>query len=432
MDISVFGLGYVGCVATGCLAELGHRVVGVDIDEAKVALINSGQATVVEERIADIIACQRRDERIRGTLDAAEAVAASEISLICVGTPSTEQGHLNLGHVFHVAEQIGAALADKDEFHTVALRSTVPPGTNRRFAEIVAAGSGKREAEHFAVISHPEFLREGSSVKDFFHPPMIVLGSDNKRGLAALREMYRDIEAPVFETQIGAAEIIKYINNSYHALKVAFANEIGRICKHLGIDAQEVMRIFCADKELNISSAYFQPGFAYGGSCLPKDLFALRTLAHDNYVKIPVIDAVPESNQEQKRAALRLIEQIGKNRIAFLGLSFKAGTDDLRNSPAVDLVEQLIGKGYELSIHDGNVTYSNLTGRNKEYINDRLPHVAKLLLPDIEQVLEGAELIVIGNSNPAYREVAQRTDIAIVDLVGLLSPDCHKPIARLF
>ena len=385
MDVSVLGLGYVGCVTMGCLAQLGHRVVGVDVNQHKVDLINEGKATIVEEAIGTIIAAQRAAGHISATADAAAAIAETDVSLACVGTPSTEKGSLDIEHVFHVAEQIGAALASKDTFHTVAIRSTVAPGTNKRFTEIVAEKSGKAPGDHFAVVSNPEFLREGSGVADFFNPPMIVLGCDTAAGLDALKGLYKGINAPIFETQVGVAEMIKYVNNSFHALKVSFANEVGRICKTLDVDARELMRVFCADRQLNVSPAYLQPGAPYGGSCLPKDLSALRALARDNYVSVPIIDAIRDSNEEQIRAALKLILDAGKKRIAFLGLSFKAGTDDLRNSPAVDLVEQLIGKGCQLAIHDESVVYSNLTGRNREYVNAHLPHVAKLLVYTIEE-----------------------------------------------
>ncbi|HUT35627.1 MAG TPA: nucleotide sugar dehydrogenase [Planctomycetota bacterium] len=421
MDVSVFGLGYVGCVTMACLARLGHRIIGIDTNPTKVELINSGKATIVEEQIGDLIAAQREAGHVRATVRAEEAISGTSVSLVCVGTPSSEHGHLDLSHIFGVAEQFAAALGSKAGLHTIAIRSTVAPGTSRRFSEIIAQRTGKRAGESFAVLANPEFLREGSGVEDFLHPPMIVLGSDCPRASAAMKELYRGIDAPVIETQIGVAEIIKFVNNSFHALKVAFGNEIGRICKTLGIDAREAMRIFCADTALNISSAYFQPGCAYGGSCLPKDLAALRALAHDRYVAAPVIEAAHESNEEQKRAAWRLVEQTAKKRFAVLGLSFKAGTDDLRNSPAVELVERMIGKGYEVTVHDENVVYSNLTGRNREYVNAKLPHLAKLLVPSLQDALAGAEAVVIASSNPAYREAVRGLKgIPIVDLVGLL------------
>lgn len=434
MRISVFGLGYVGCVTMGCLAELGHRVVGVDTNADKVDLINAGEATIVEEGIAEIILRQREAGHLRATGDYQEAIRDSDLCLVCVATPPTRQGHLDLQHVHTVAAQIGEAMRQKDGFFVAVIRSTVSPGTNREFARIAAEASGKEIGKDFAVVSNPEFLREGSSVKDFFHPPMIVVGSDSPAALAAVREMYRGIDAPVHETQIGVAEIIKYVNNTYHALKVCFGNEVGRICKALGIDSAETMRIFCADTHLNISPAYFRPGFAYGGSCLPKDLSGMRTFAHDNYLKTPIIQSIAESNEAQKDAAFRLIEATGKKKVLVFGLSFKAGTDDLRNSPAVELVERLSGKGYEVAVYDENVIYSNLTGRNRQYIEQKVPHLANMLVHDVADAAERAEVLVIAQSDPKHRDTVIHLagDRVVVDLVGLMAGEDNVPCSRPF
>jgi len=432
MEISVFGLGYVGCVTMGCLAELGHSIVGVDVKQNKVDLINQGKATVVEEGIEAIIAEQRENGRVRATADALEAVRESEVSLICVGTPSTAEGHLDLGSIHRVAEQIGQALRQKTAFHTVAIRSTVPPGTNEKLSRTIGRESGRRSEDAFAVISNPEFLREGTGVEDFYHPPMVLLGGKSERGLECMREVYGGIDAPVHITQVGIAEILKFLNNSFHALKVAFANEVGRICRDLDIDPHAAMQIFCSDTTLNISPAYLRPGFAFGGSCLPKDLKALCTLARDNGVAVPVINAVSESNEEQKRLALRIIESTEARRIGFLGFSFKPGTDDLRNSPAVELAEWLLERGYELRIYDDSVVYSNLTGRNRDYIKETLPHLEQLLVPSVEEAILEAQVVVVAKADRRFARIADTTaGIPVIDLVGIVDRDSPGEVIGL-
>ncbi|TAE52741.1 MAG: UDP-glucose/GDP-mannose dehydrogenase family protein, partial [Bacteroidetes bacterium] len=408
MNISIFGLGYVGCVSLGCLAQNGHQVIGVDVVEDKVALINAGKPTIIETDIDRIIAEQRAAGRISATTNFREAVLATEVSIICVGTPSTAQGHLNLDYIFDTARQIGEAIREKDAFHVVVIRSTVMPGTNERVGNVIAEVSGKARNEGFSVVSNPEFLREGTAVADYYNPAVTVLGTDNEQAAAIVRAIYEELPAPIEQVEVKVAEIIKYVNNSWHALKITFANEVGNICKRIGVDSHPVMELFCKDDRLNISKAYMKPGFAYGGSCLPKDLKGLSTLAHDLYIKTPVLDSIHESNEQQKRLAFEMIARRGQRKVAILGLSFKKGTDDLRYSPMVDLAESLIGKGYQLRIFDRNVKLSHITGTNKAYIDYHIPHLSRLMGEDIDQVVSEADIVVIGHNEKDFLEVIER------------------------
>ena len=419
MNISIFGLGYVGCVSLGCLARNGHNVIGVDIQEMKVNLINSGKPTIIEKEIDEIIEEQYKKGKICATLDYKEAVNNSEISILCVGTPSTINGHLNLDHIFETARQIGEALASKKEFHTVVIRSTVLPGTNENVAGIIEEVSGKKKNRDFAVISNPEFLREGSAVEDYYNPSVTVLGGENEYALDVITKMYEGIDAPIVRVDVKVAEIIKYINNSFHALKVSFANEVGNICKKLDIDSHEVMKLFCMDDKLNLSSYYLKPGFAYGGSCLPKDLKALKTLAHDHYIDSQVINSIAESNENQKYVAMGLIENSGKRKIGVLGLSFKPGTDDLRFSPIVEVIERLIGKGYDVKVYDKNVNLSRLVGKNKSYIEEKLPHLSSILSTSLQDVTSWAEVIVISNKEKEFQDICPQNNQKIIDLVRI-------------
>ncbi|MCD8282543.1 MAG: UDP-glucose/GDP-mannose dehydrogenase family protein, partial [Prevotella sp.] len=373
MNISIFGLGYVGCVGAACCARLGHKVIGVDVSENKVKLINSGRPTIIEDDIEAL--CREGHERglLSATTDTHAAVHGSEVSFIVVGTPGTKEGHLNLEYIYTVSRQIGEALRDKDSFHIVAIRSTVLPGTNERVGNIIAEASGRVRGRDFTVVSNPEFLREGTSVHDYFNPPFTLIGTDSPRAERTFRELYKDINAEFISTDIKVAEIMKYVGNTYHALKIVFGNEVGNICKALGIDSHKVMEIFCKDTRLNISPYYFKPGFAYGGSCLPKDSKAFRVLARDMYVDVPVINSIDTSNELQKKNAVELIAAKGKRNVGILGLSFKAGTDDLRCSPIVDVVERLLGKGFAVRIYDKNVKVSELTGTNLDFIMAKIP-----------------------------------------------------------
>lgn len=428
MNISIFGLGYVGCVSLGCLAQNGHIVIGVDVSETKVDLINRGIATIVEKDIDEIIRAQFNSGKIRTTKDPKEAVLNTEISIIAVGTPSSVNGHLVLDYIYKVVENIADALKQKNGFHVIAIRSTVLPGTCEKAAKMIEKISGKIYNKDFTVVSNPEFLREGTAVNDYFHPPYTLIGSDSKSGSEKMSQLYNEIDAEIVITSIKEAEIIKYVNNTFHALKVSFANEIGNICKTLGVDSLEVMKIFVKDKQLNISPYYLRPGFAYGGSCLPKDLKALQTLAHDLYLDTPVIQSINKSNDIQIKRAEKIITDCNKNKIGILGLSFKEGTDDLRNSPSVNLIETLIGKGFTIKIYDKSVQYSQLTGRNKDYIDQHIPHLAKLMESDIEQVISISELLVVSTREKEFDEVLRNIhDKKIIDLVGLDKELLNKP-----
>ena len=423
MKISIFGLGYVGCVGAACLAKLGHTVIGVDVNENKVRLINEGKPTIIEEGIAELCAEAHSKGLMTATMDVREAVHATDVSFIVVGTPSSKEGHLNLNYIYKVAEQIGAALSDKPANkaglrHIVAIRSTVLPGTNEKVGEIIAQASGLVRGKDFTIVSNPEFLREGTSVKDYFNPPLTLVGTDMPEAEAVFREIYKGIEAEFICTDIRVAEMMKYVNNTYHALKIVFGNEVGNICKELNIDSHKVMEIFCKDKQLNISPYYFKPGFAYGGSCLPKDMKALKTLAHDHYVEVPVIEAIGESNELQKRRAVQLIMAQGQRRVGILGLSFKSGTDDLRCSPIVDVVESLLGKGFEIRIYDKNVKVSELTGTNKDFIMAKIPHLQHFVTDDLEAVCRESDVLVVTNKEAEFIDVLNKyPNKTIVDLV---------------
>lgn len=416
MNISIFGLGYVGCVSLGCLSNNGHNLIGVDVSDIKIDLINNGQPTIVEKDIDVLIRENHEKGRIRATSDYKDAVSSSDVSIICVGTPSSNEGHLDLQYIFKTAEQVGEVLMMKESFHTIAIRSTVLPGTNEKYGRILEDISGKKRNIDFAVVSNPEFLREGTAVDDYYNPPVTVLGSDSANGLDIMESLYKDLNGPVEKTAIEVAEIIKYVNNSFHALKITFANEVGNICKKLDIDSHEVMRIFGMDKQLNISTYYFKPGFAYGGSCLPKDLGALRTLSHDLYLETPVIDSIEKSNSLQKVMAQNLIESKGKNKILVLGISFKPGTDDLRYSPIIDVIQSLSGKGYELQLFDNHVQLSKILGKNKSYIMERLPHIAKLLVTDIEDAINWADVIILTNKEKSFSGLNFSNEKILIDL----------------
>ncbi len=418
MNISIFGLGYVGCVGAACCAKLGHRVIGVDVSENKVNLINSGRPTIIEDDIEAL--CKEGHDKglLSATTDTHYAVHNSEVSFIVVGTPSSKEGHLNLNYIYTVAHQIGEALKDKEEFHIVAIRSTVLPGTNEKVGKIIEEASGKKRGEAFTIVSNPEFLREGTSVRDYFNPPLTLIGTDSERAEEKFRELYKGIHAEFISTDIKVAEMMKYVNNTYHALKIVFGNEVGNICKALDIDSHKVMEIFCKDTHLNISPYYFKPGFAYGGSCLPKDSKALRTLARDLYVDVPVLNAIDPSNELQKKNAVNLIMSKGKRNVGILGLSFKAGTDDLRCSPIVDVVENLLGKGFNLKIYDKNVVVSQLTGTNKDFIMAKIPHLQHFVSDNLQEVVENSDVLVVTNREKEFVDILERYQgKIIIDLV---------------
>ena len=413
-------MGYVGCVSAGCLAKKGHKVIGVDTNQIKVDQINSGKPTIIEKDIGEIIFQHKNSGNLCATTNGKEAVLNSEISIIAVGTPSSEKGHLNLEFIFKVAENIARALKEKEAFHIIAIRSTVMPGTCDKFAAIIEKTSGKKRNTDFAIVDNPEFLREGTAVHDYFNPPLTLIGSDNKEAARQVAELYEGLPAEIIITDLKVAEFMKYVNNTFHALKISFANEIGNICTEINIDSHKVMEIFCKDKQLNISPYYFKPGFAYGGSCLPKDLKGLQTLAHDLYVEAPLINSIHKTNDIQIQRAIQIIYKYWNKKLAFLGLSFKEGTDDLRNSPAVAIIESLIGKGCDVSIYDKNINLSLLTGTNKEYIDSKIPHLATLMVHDAQKLIDSSDVIIINNKEkefiPMLENVSGKT---IIDLVRL-------------
>jgi GDP-mannose 6-dehydrogenase len=421
-SISVFGLGYVGTVTAACLAHQGSSVIGVDLNPVKVAALNEGRTPIVEPQVDKLVAECKRSCRLHATSDAVSAVLNSSVSFLCVGTPSLRNGKLDLGHIEPVCQQIGRALRGKDSFHLVVLRSTVLPGTAETLVvPTLEKASGKHMGKDFGVCVNPEFMREGTAVRDFQEPPMTIIGAADPAHSAILRDLYSWVPAPVFETSFRAAEMTKYVCNSWHALKVAFANEVGTLAKSLGADAESVMEIFTADTKLNISSTYLKPGFAFGGSCLPKDVRALNYRAKELDLRLPLLEAILPSNDEHLERAVELVLETGKRNIAMLGLSFKAATDDLRESPQVTLVKRLLGEGCQIQIWDDNVSLGRLIGSNRQYIEEVIPHIGSLLRPDLDQMLRSAEVIVIGtrglNRDLLHRLLQQ--EHIVIDLVNL-------------
>lgn len=420
MKLSVFGIGYVGCVSAACFAKDGHSVIGVDVNSTKVGIINEGRSPIVEPGIAELISDAVAGGRLTATTDSHEAVRLSAMSLICVGTPGNPNGSLDLRYVTRVCEEIGAALKDKPERHIVVIRSTMLPGTTEKTViPTLEIHSNKKAGEDFGVCINPEFLREGTSLRDFYAPPFTLIGAQDEATAAAVRQLYGQVQAPIYVAKLQTAEMIKYVCNSFHALKVSFANEIGNICKELKIDSHEVMDIFCQDTKLNLSPYYLKPGFAFGGSCLPKDLRAITYKAKELDVDVPVLSAILPSNRLQIERALDIVIRTGKKRIGVLGFSFKAGTDDLRESPMVNLIETLIGKGYQLSIYDRDVSLAKLFGANKEYIEREIPHISQLMCKDINDVVDNSDVIVLGNKADEFRLIESRlnNDQIVIDLV---------------
>jgi len=424
MRLSIFGLGYVGCVSGACFARNGHNVIGVDIKKNKVDIINGGRSPTIEKDIDGIIEKVVRAKKLVATTDFIEAVRESEISMICVGTPGNDNGSLDLKYVKRVSRQIGTGLREKNTYHVVVVRSTVLPGTiEDEIIPILEKTSLKKAGVDFGVCMNPEFMREGSSVYDFYHPPMIVIGEIDKRSGDALEEIYADIDARVIRTSIKVAEMIKYASNAFHGLKVCFANEIGNICKKLGIDSHTVMEIFCMDTKLNLSPYYLKPGFAFGGSCLPKDLRALLYKGQREDLRLPLLGSILDSNENQIKMAINLITRAHKKKIGILGFSFKSGTDDLRESPVVELIETLLGKGYKISIYDKNVSIAKIFGANKEYIEKEIPHISSLMCSSIKKVLSDSEVLVIGNNCKEFRKIPRlmRKDQIVIDLCRVLN-----------
>ncbi|HWM02145.1 MAG TPA: nucleotide sugar dehydrogenase [Actinophytocola sp.] len=432
MKISVFGLGYVGCVSAACLAARGNEVVGVDVNPTKIDLIMSGQAPVVEERIGELTAEVVDNGSLRATTDVAAAIAETEVSLVCVGTPSAPNGSLSTTYLERVAEQIGEAIAGDARRHTVVFRSTMLPGTCLELlVPILEKASGKTAGVDFGVAVNPEFLREGTSVRDFFEPPKTVIGELDAASGDVVAALYEGLPGEVFRVPIPVAEITKYADNSFHALKVGFANEIGSVCAALGLDSHAVMDVFLADRKLNISPAYLRPGFAFGGSCLPKDVRGLVYAAHRADVSVPILSHVLASNDEHLKRAFELVARTGKRKVGLFGLSFKPGTDDLRESPLVELAERLLGKGYDLRIFDANVSLSRLLGANREFIEGKLPHLGQLLSSSVEEVLDHAEVCLVGCKDPAVlaalpHDGGPSGDQVIIDLVRLPDAEARR------
>ncbi len=426
MKINVFGLGYVGCVTAACLADAGHEVMGFDIDEVKVSHINQGRSPLVEQGLEELIYQNIEKGSLKASLN---EVRVADVSVICVGTPAQENGHPNLSQIEKIAGKLGKDIKKNSDYHVVNIRSTVLPGTVEQvIIPILEKTSGKKAGLDFGLCMNPEFLREGSSLRDYHHPPFTVIGEIDSRSGAVVEQLYQKIKAPLFRVPLRVAETVKYACNSFHALKVTFANEIGNFCKRLDIDSHVVMDIFCRDTQLNLSPYYLKPGFAFGGSCLPKDLSALICKARDMDLDMPVLNAVPESNKMQINRAVQLIEQTGKRSVALLGLSFKAGTDDLRESPLVELAEQLIRQGYRLSIYDSQVSLDRIFGSNRRYIEKRLPDISALFKNSLREVVKAGDVIVIGNKIDAGLDDLHRlfTGKIVIDLVRIFSPQEKK------
>jgi GDP-mannose 6-dehydrogenase len=420
--ISVFGLGYVGTVSAGCLAHDGHEVIGVDPVRGKVDLINAGQSPIIEAEIGEIICAVVRSGRLRATCDQDQAIRETELSFVCVGTPSQINGNLDLTYIRRVCELIGEALKNKPTRHTIVIRSTILPGTMRQLVvPVLEEHSGKKAGVDFGVCNNPEFLREGSAVSDFNSPPKTVIGELDHESGNMLASLYEKLDAPLIRTEMEIAEMIKYVDNSWHALKIGFANEIGNICKSFSIDAHAVMKIFCQDRKLNISPAYLMSGFAFGGSCLPKDLRALTYKAKMCDLELPIMTSILPSNELQISRGIRLIMATGHKRIGVLGFSFKAGTDDLRESPMIEVIERLIGKGHDVRIFDNNVNLAKLVGANRDFILNHVPHISRLMAQSVEEVFEHSQTVVIGNKDRDFEYVPEqlKDDQRLIDFARI-------------
>jgi GDP-mannose 6-dehydrogenase len=421
LSISVFGMGYVGSVTAACFAHVGHRVTGVDVSPAKVEMLAAGRSPIIEARMSELVEQGHREGMLHATTDAQEAVCGSDISFVCVGTPSLRSGKLDLSYVERVVHEIGAALKRKNSYHVIVLRSTVLPGTTESLVvPAVEKASGLRAGKDFAVCYNPEFMREGSAVADFLQPPYTVLGAQDPKHLAPVRQLYVTIPGAVFETSIAVAEMVKYVCNAFHAVKIGFANEVGTLCKSLGVDTEAVTKIYTSDTKLNISSAYLAPGFAFGGSCLPKDLRALGHRAKELDLGLPLLESVLPSNALHIDRAVESVLRTEKKKISVLGLSFKSGTDDLRESPQVQMIKRLLGEGKEVRVWDRDVSLGRLAGSNRQYIEEVIPHIGSLLSADLEEVVRSGEVVVIATK--VEKEQLARwlsREQIVIDLVNL-------------
>jgi len=417
--LSIFGLGYVGCVSAACFARQGHRVIGVDVNKEKLDTINTGKSPVLETGLDQLIDAAVSEGRLHATTNSVEAVKASDISLICIGTPGNEDGSIDLSHIVRVCEQIGRALRQKRSRHIVVVRSTVIPGTvDKVLAPLLETQSGRKVGRDLGVCVNPEFMREGTSISDFYSPPFTLIGTQDNDVAATVSELYSAIEAPVIIVPTKTAEMIKYACNSFHALKVGFANDIGNICKELDIDGCEVMEILCHDTKLNMSSKYLRPGFSFGGSCLPKDLRAIVHEAKKLSLDAPILSAILHSNRLQIERAVQMILNTGKKRAGLLGLSFKTGTDDLRGSPAILLIQRLLAQGFEVAVYDPGVSLQRLIGANKEYLKRELPNISELMRESVDELLDSTEVVIVANDAHEFRafETSLRENQIVIDL----------------
>ncbi len=422
MNISIFGMGYVGAVSAACLTREGHRIVGVDPVRTKVDLINQGRSPIIEKEVGEIINKAVTENRLRATVDMTAAVLETQVSFVCVGTPGQLNGDLDLKYIRRVCEEIGVVIGKKKERHIVVIRSTILPGTMRNVVlPLLEGASGKKAGKDFGVCNNPEFLREGTAVHDFYNPPKTVIGETDADSGDLLASIYKKLDAPLIRTDIETAELVKYVDNVWHALKIGFANEVGNICKETEIDGHKLMRIFCQDTKLNISQYYLKPGFAFGGSCLPKDLRALTYKARSMDLELPILNSVLTSNQLQVEKGIKMVLAKGSKKIGVLGFSFKAGTDDLRESPVVELIERLLGKGCDIKIYDRNVNLAKLVGANRDYILNHIPHISKMMVDSLTDIMEHAETIVVGNSDPEFSNILDHIQDGqvVVDLVRI-------------
>ncbi len=426
MKISIFGLGYVGCVSAACFSADGHTVVGVDVNLSKVEIINAGQSPIVEPNLDVLIANSVANGQLRATASVRDAVLSTDLSFICVGTPSASNGSLDLQYIERVSSEIGNILRDKQQYHTVVYRSTMLPGSVENVVlPILEKNSGKLAGTDFGLVFNPEFLREGTAIMDFRDPPSTVVGEWTAKCGESVVELYSNLSAPMVRTNLSTAEMVKYADNAFHGLKIAFGNEIGTLCHQVNVDSQQLMQIFCLDTKLNISPVYLKPGNAFGGSCLPKDLRAISHLAHTFDVAVPVLDGILISNEKHKKRVLDLVVAQGKKNIGVLGLSFKEDTDDLRESSTVELLERLIGRGFKVCIYDRNVSLARLTGANKLFIEQELPHIATLMVDSVEAVLEKSEVIVVSNRSNEFLKISKLMNPSqkIIDLIRLFAPE---------
>lgn len=423
MRISIFGLGYVGCVSAACMGQDGHTIIGVDVNPVKVDSITSGRSPIIEPGLDDLIASGIEAGRISGTTDGQSAVFNTDISIICVGTPSNENGSLNLKYIENVCREIGMALAKKEDYHVVVVRSTVVPGTVReKLIPILEHYSQKHAGQDFGVCMNPEFMRESSAIADYYNPSHVIIGSIDEKSGDLLQPVYEKVNSPAVRTTLETAEMVKYADNAFHALKVTFGNEIGSFCKAHGINGQEIMQIFCQDTHLNISPVYLRPGYSFGGSCLPKDLRALMYRAKEKDVDMPVMSSILPSNNRHTQRGIQIVERLGRGRkIGMLGLSFKADTDDVRESPMITMLETLIGRGFNIHVFDEFVDPDRLIGANREFLLRELPHIVSIMRKPVESLVVESDILIVTNTSETYRKAldTMRADQILIDLIGI-------------